>query len=219
MKKRALIIANGYLPKIGKIKKLKKIGFNDIICADGGANNIYKLKLLPLYIIGDLDSVRSEVLKYYELKQCKIVKITNQDNTDIEKAIDFLIELGYSELVIFGATGDRIDHTIGNISILIKYSDKLKIHFVHYNSILSCYSGKKVFKTEVGEIISFYGLTEKTTFTTEGLKYNLLNENLYIGFRESTSNVAEKDEIYIQSKEKYLFVRNFDKACKYDFIM
>ena len=32
--------------------------YDYIICADGGANHLYKMDIIPDYIIGDLDSVK-----------------------------------------------------------------------------------------------------------------------------------------------------------------
>ena len=62
-----------------------------VCCADGGANRIYDLfgskesenfspdeerqNYIPHVIIGDFDSVRPEVLKYYEKHGSKIVKV------------------------------------------------------------------------------------------------------------------------------------------------
>ncbi len=217
MKKKAIIIGNGYLPKKKQILILKKFDFVDIFCADGGANNLFKTKLNPQFIIGDLDSVKPEILDYYRSKNCQIFKISSQNNTDIEKVLDYLLFNGYSEAILFGATGDRLDHTIGNLSILIKYYERIKIHIIHYNSVLSCYFGETSFKVKPGEIISFYGLDNNTKFTTKGLKYNLQNELLYLGYRESTSNEAEEEEITITSNRKYLVIRDFYRACEYDY--
>ncbi len=217
MKKKAIIIGNGDIPKKRQILALSKFGFYDIVCADGGANNLYKLKLNPQYIIGDLDSVKLNVLDYFKSKDCRIIKISDQDNTDIEKALDFLLSLGYNDVILFGATGNRIDHTIGNISNLIKYRDKLNLHIIHHNSVLSCYHGLLNFKAKRGEVISFYGLDIETKFTTYGLKYNLNDELLYIGYRESTSNEANDENVSIISNKVFLFVRDFNIACKYGY--
>lgn len=70
------------------------------ICADGGANRIYDnfeinirdhghLKL-PNYIVGDLDSLRKDVLEYYRSRGTDIIKIDDQDTTDLEKSYNLL---------------------------------------------------------------------------------------------------------------------------------
>lgn len=218
MKKKAIIIANGYLPKKRLILKLKKLGFEDIFCADGGANNLNKLKINPLYIIGDLDSIKPEVLNFYSLSKVNIIKDYNQDNTDIEKVLDFLIQNNYSEAVIFGATGDRLDHTIGNISIILKYYNKIKLFLLHYNSLLTVCNKNVIFNAELNETISFYGVSSKSVFTTKGLMYNLNNELLFLGYRESTSNVAINNTVTINCSDKFILIRDFYKAVTNGFL-
>lgn len=65
------------------------------ICADGGANKVYDRYTLnfrdntlktPDYLVGDFDSVRNDVLEYYQKRGSKIVKIDDQDTTDLEKS-------------------------------------------------------------------------------------------------------------------------------------
>ncbi len=218
MKKKAIIIANGYLPKKRLILRLKKLGFEDIFCADGGANNLYKLKINPLYIIGDLDSIKPEVLEFYKFASVNIIRDSNQDNTDIEKVLDFMILNNYTEAVIFGATGDRLDHTIGNISILLKYSNKIKLFLLHYYSLLTVCNKEVSLIAELNETISFYGVSSASFFSTKGLMYNLDNELLFLGFRESTSNVAVEKDVFIGCSDKFILIRDFYKAVKNGFL-
>jgi thiamine pyrophosphokinase len=78
--KKGLILANGQPPKKFVISYLQKKGYSTLICADGGANSAYKLKLLPDYIVGDFDSIRKEVFEYYQGKS-SIKKISRQNDT------------------------------------------------------------------------------------------------------------------------------------------
>jgi len=64
--KKCIIIANGKCPKKSEIKYFVKQGYSTIICADGGSNSAMKLKIIPDYIIGDLDSVEESTLKYFK---------------------------------------------------------------------------------------------------------------------------------------------------------
>ena len=77
-----------------------------ILCADGGANYAYLMKLMPHYIIGDMDSIKNEVRDYYSQKQVIFKKFPKQkDFTDTQLVISYAEELGATEIVFFGTWG------------------------------------------------------------------------------------------------------------------
>ena len=71
-----------------------------VVCADGGSNRLYdvfnnerdRMKYRPHAIVGDLDSLRPDVRAFYEDAGTKVVKVDNQDNTDFEKSILYILE-------------------------------------------------------------------------------------------------------------------------------
>ncbi len=158
--KKALLLANGVAPKISQIKYLQKKGFNFLICADGGANSARKLNIIPNVIIGDLDSISQETEKYYSDKS-EIIRISRQNDTDVEKAIKYLIKKKYDEVILLGATGDRLDHTICNLGIVLRFFNQIKISILHEKSFLKAYDKNVELKTEKDEIISIYGFNKK----------------------------------------------------------
>lgn len=212
--KKAIIIANGEIPAKGLLSKLRILGYSEIYCADGGANSAFKLKLIPKAIIGDLDSVDEEVLKFYEGKT-EIVKLDRQDDTDVEKVLKYLIKRRYSNVVLLGATGDRLDHSFGNVGLLLKYSNRLDVKLIHKKSVAQVIAGKNRFETEIGETISLFGFDSKTKFKSKGLKYPLKNITLRFGEREGTSNEASKEEVELDiTGGKALLVRELKYAVK-----
>jgi thiamine pyrophosphokinase len=197
------------------INYLYRSGYTQLICADGGANKAYQLKLIPSVIIGDLDSIYSGTLKHFSGKT-KIIKIVRQDDTDVEKCLKYLIKKNISDVILLGVTGDRLDHTFCNLGIVLKFYDKIRIRIIAENSVLVPISGKIKIKTNPGEVISFYGFDVKTKITTKGLKYPLKKECLPFGVRESTSNVAIKDEIELDIVDGIIFmIREFNVMKKY----
>ncbi|MFO7446876.1 MAG: thiamine diphosphokinase, partial [Ignavibacteriaceae bacterium] len=66
--KKCIILANGKPPKKSLVTFLQKRNYSSLICADGGANSARKLNLTPDVIIGDLDSITSKNLKYFNKK-------------------------------------------------------------------------------------------------------------------------------------------------------
>jgi len=170
--KKALILANGLHPKKTVIEYLQNNGYKTLVCADGGANSAYKLKLIPEFIIGDLDSINPNVKKFYE-KKSKIIKYERQNDTDVEKCLKFIIKKNYDEVILLGATGDRLDHSFCNMGIVLKFFNEIKINILHQKSFLNCFTGKVVLNTLKDEIISLYGFDKKTKIKSVGLKYPL----------------------------------------------
>lgn len=83
-----------------------------VICADKGWELADKNDIKPDLVIGDFDSSlkpENEPTKVYPVEK---------DDTDLMLAIKEGIALGYNDFTIFGATGGRFDHMIGNIQSL-----------------------------------------------------------------------------------------------------
>jgi len=216
--KKAIIIANGDAPKKRQIKYLQSIGYQKIICADGGANSARKLNVIPDLIIGDLDSISKENYKFFK-KKTKIIHYKRQNDTDVEKALKYLIGKGFNKVILLGSTGNRLDHTICNLGIVIKYFSKIKISILHGNSFLQAYNKNIELKTIVGETISLYGFDDKTKIKSIGLKYPLNNISLPFGEKESTSNVAIGKKVKLKIMGGIIFViRDFKTMRKNDFI-
>ena len=208
--KKCIIIANGRPPSKSVINFFKSKGYSTLICADGGANSAFKLGLVPDYIIGDLDSVFPETLKFYSDKST-ILKVKRQNDTDVEKCLKFAIRKKYSEAILLGVTGDRLDHTICNLGIVIKFYQKIKCKIVAENSYLIPTDETIIFKSKVGETISIYAFDRRTNITSDGLKYQLHNSSLPFGEKESTSNVAIRNEVKLVVKGGIIFIiRDFN---------
>ena len=47
----------------------------------------------------------------------------HKDMTDSEAAVDVAVQLGFTDIVVLGGLGGRLDHTLGNLAILAKYKD------------------------------------------------------------------------------------------------
>jgi len=203
--KGCIIIAFGKAPNKSDVKYFQSLGFNTIICADGGANSAYKLGLIPDLIIGDFDSIDSSVLKYYSTRS-KIIRYKRQNDTDVEKCLKYAVRTGHIKAVILGATGDRLDHSICNLGILLKFHEQINISMMHESSYLQVLSGKNVLDTIKGETISIYGFDRKTKIKSAGLKYPLNNITLPFGVRESTSNIAVKSNIELNLYGGKVFV-------------
>jgi len=202
--KKIILIANGSKFDLNSFIKLQNIGYSDVACADGGANLAYDYNIIPKFIIGDLDSIKDEVFDFFKSKS-KIIKYKRQSDTDVEKSLKYLQKAGYNDIVILSATGDRLDHTIGILSIIIKFSNDIKISLVHQLNILYVLKGENRLTVKKGETISLFAFDNQTKITTFGLKYPIKNETLPFGVRESISNVATSNKINISVENGVVF--------------
>ncbi len=215
---KCIILANGKPPSKKAVLFLIKHGYSTLFCADGGANAAYKMHLAPTYIIGDFDSIHQKTLNYFKDKST-IIKLIRQNDTDVEKCLKHAIRLKFNEAILVGVTGNRLDHTICNLGIALKFSKKIKVKILAENSLLTVLSGKHKIQTSAGETISIYGISKSTKILSKGLKYKLSNESLAFGYRESTSNIAIKNQIELKiSNGSIFFIRDFKTAKKHGFI-
>ncbi|MDD3226979.1 MAG: thiamine diphosphokinase, partial [Tissierellia bacterium] len=116
--KTALIVGNGEEAAKSIIEKLK---YDYIICADGGLEKASNYGIVPDIIIGDFDSVDANVLKQYENRVLIEKFPSEKDFTDMELAVEFAVSKGYNNIILTGASGTRLDHTLGNIMLMEKY--------------------------------------------------------------------------------------------------
>ena len=87
----------------------------DLVCADGGANEALSLGLDPVAILGDLDSASPEALARWP---DRVYPISEQDSTDFEKC---LIHVEAPFYLALGFTGKRLDHTLAAMNALISH--------------------------------------------------------------------------------------------------
>lgn len=216
--KTALVYCNGSPLKKSIFQKLKKKFSPHLISADGGTNYLFKIKEIPEFIIGDLDSIKPEVLKFYQKKKVKIIKLSRQSDTDLEKALKLCKILKYERILIAGFTGKRFDHTLSNISNALKFAqDFKKIVMIENESTLQFITGENEFNSYKDELVSILCFNPNTKITTKNLKYPLKNETLFFGERESTSNVSTGEKFQITVEGGFaVLIRSTKNFLKYD---
>lgn len=121
MTMRVVIIGGGSLDTETAIRVIKKSKAY-IIAADMGLDYCRLLHIKPDLAVGDFDSVSSgtkDLLTDFERHGIRIIKLNPvKDDTDLEAALDLAMNMGKGGIDILGATGTRIDHILGNLSLL-----------------------------------------------------------------------------------------------------
>jgi len=198
MEKEALVFVNGIPVEPSVWSDLLQ---NDplLVAADGGANGLKYFGIMPHLVIGDMDSL--ENAEELEAAGVLLIRKPEQDNTDLEKALDFLIEQEFYRVTVLGATGIRSDHTLANFSILLKYHSRMSIRIRDAYSDISVVSGECVFSADRGTLVSLIPMERCSGVTTEGLQWPLRGERLAPGVRESISNCVVSSPVKITVEE------------------
>ena len=187
---RAIIIANGQIHDNDLHRSL--VAPTDlVICADGGAQQALALGLLPQVVVGDLDSFDESLLLRLEKMHCQfIVHPTRKDETDLELALRYAIDIGVGEILILGALGGRIDQTLANVLLLaLPGLRSIRAKILDGRQEVFLVRDEALVEGQVGDILSLLPLTEQVTgIYTEGLEYPLKNGTLYLGPARGVSN-------------------------------
>lgn len=203
MTKRALIIANGEPPKKSLLQALVK-EVQLVVCADGGANTALKLGVTPHAIVGDMDSIHTETfVKFHKVPG---YEDSDQESTDLEKAIAWTIKQKFDHITVTGGLGKRIDHTVSNLGLIPKFFPDAVIRIVDDIGELSLVGSGVEFDAKVGTTISLIPLGRCEGITTVGLRYPLSDDYLEPGLRDGTSNVVVSSPVIIRVKKGNLLL-------------
>lgn len=203
MNKTALLLVNGKSPTKSLFLSCRKRS-EFFVCADGGANYAAEMGERPDLIIGDLDSIKATTVRKFQSVTTR--RISDQNSTDMEKALAWLIRKNYTDIVVLGATGGRVDHLAGNLSALGKFSKRANITFIDESGEMRAVGSETVVDAMPGTIISLIPLSKCEGIVTHGLKWDLQNGVLELGVREGTSNVVKSSPATIRVRRGILLL-------------
>lgn len=153
-----LIVANGNIPSI---EDWREISYGFLICTDGAALTLQEFGIVPNVIIGDFDSLPNAAQQF---PQSQVLRITDQDTTDFEKALQFCMKFSNKKILCLGMLGNLADHGIHNLSLLIRYSKLLDLCFLNPTPevrqwIFALPSKTRIYTPQISHI-SFFPFTE-----------------------------------------------------------
>lgn len=188
----ALVIANGEVCSTELLGQLLEWS-PYVVVLDGALPRVLDLNIKIDALLGDFDREFNPEIVWQFQPDVAIVRTPDQAKTDLEKAFDFLIERGHRAANVVWATGRRADHTVTNLTSLVRYRDHLAV------TLLDDYS--RVFLLPrtfekwypAGTPLSLIPVGTATGIVTANLKYNLHGESLTLGYRTGSSNEAAAD--------------------------
>jgi thiamine pyrophosphokinase len=178
----ALVIANGEMCSYELLVSVME-WCPFIVVLDGAYSRVLDLQIRADVVIGDFDSLP----KIDQNATTEYIKIDDQETTDLEKAIEYLANKGYTDIAVVWATGKRLDHTLNNFATLGKFSKyKIVLYDNHSKAFVLPKTFSKIYNE--GDALSLIPISQAKGIKTSNLKYKLENEDLAYGDKSGTSN-------------------------------
>ena len=202
MKDKALLFINGEPPK--SFPELSDFGL--IACTDGAFHYLKQLNF-PLekldFISGDFDSHSGSDDSVYD---DKFIFTPDQNKTDFHKALEIILQKGYKNIDVLGASGGEQDHFLGNLTVAFSFKEKLNIKFYDEFSEYFFIPKNFVLKNVKGCMISLYPFPIAENVFTKGLNWSLNGESLNITSRIGTRNFAAQEDVSVEYEKGDLLV-------------
>ena len=196
----AVIVANGQFPTHATPLNILHHAEHLIAC-DGAIVPLHSEGLGEAVIIGDGDSVE-------EAFRSKLIRIDEQDDNDLTKATRYCVENGWKRIAYLGCTGKREDHTLGNISLLMRYYREMSVDgtmFTDYGSFTPAY-GNRTFPSMKGQQVSLFNFGSRQLLSA-GLRWDAYN---FQEWWQGTLNEAIGEEFTITADGYYLVYQTYD---------
>ena len=204
-----VIICDGSFPRTEYPRYLIRTA-DFIICCDGSLKKfirnskaIFGAERLPDRVVGDMDSLPESLRKKHA---DIIVKIDEQEHNDQTKAFRWAMEnlTDIESITILGATGQREDHTIGNISLLMEYARMydlegmgIQVQMITDHATIVAVTDTVEMDCGEGRQISILSPDNTLRIKSEGLRWKT-DDVVFDNWWKATLNVAVQDNIRLE---------------------
>ena len=196
----AVIVANGQFPTHAVPLNILHHAKHLIAC-DGAIVPLLLEGVGEACIIGDGDSVP-------EAYRDRLIQIKEQEDNDLTKATRYCVEHGWKRIAYLGCTGKREDHTLGNISLLMRYYRDMGVDGTMFtdDGFFTPAYGSRTFQSMKGQQVSVFNFGSHQ-ITSEGLRWDAYD---FQEWWQGTLNEALADTFSLQADSYYLVYQTYD---------
>jgi thiamine pyrophosphokinase len=173
------------------------------LAADRGALRLLKLGLKPLAAIGDFDSLTAAEQQAVAEKIPEMQwAVADKDETDTELALHLALNQYHAtQVVIYGATGGRLDHLLDNIFMLLRADFRPfvpRIQIVDQQNLLQLYlPGKHTIVQVPGmHYVGFAPVTAVEKLTLYDTKYHLWLQDFDVPIMYASNQFTKKSATF-----------------------
>ena len=180
--------------------------FDFIIAVDGGFAHLEAIDVVPDMAVGDFDSL-GYVPKCRRVSRFPVKK----DKSDMELALEKAVAWDQDELVVYGALGGRLDHTLANLQLFARFSEQgAYVTAVADSYAVRLLTGPDVFELppfESGTVSVFAASDRAEGVIERGMAYALDDELLSNRTSRGLSNelTGEPALVGVESGTLYVF--------------
>ncbi len=188
---RCLLMVNGDYGDCAWYRQYKD-GFDRVICVDGGTDWARRLGIVPHRVVGDMDSISPEAMDYAASLGAELTVVPREkDNTDFQLGLELAEEDGATEIVVWGGTGSRLDHSLSNLfSATALVLREIKVCFQSPGNDIYLINRHLVLPGKVGDTVSLITMGDESRgVTLHGFQYPLTNATLRGRWQYAVSNV------------------------------
>lgn len=174
--KSALVILNGELsaPRAARAAARRA---DWTICADGGARHAAALRLVPDFVVGDMDSVSRSLSR----SGITFLNDSDQNRSDLDKALGLARRLGAARVYVAAARGGGLDHELVNFAVL-EAAETLDVRVIDGGTARLLGPGRHRLALKKGARFSLLA-APRARLTLAGARFVLENELLVRGSR------------------------------------
>ncbi len=192
----------------GMAKQIPYIEEYTYIGVDAGAYMCMQQKIPMECAIGDFDSI-GKMQKHTLASYTRMICLPEQkEQTDSEAAMNFALEHGYQEIILFGGFGGRMDHMLANLYLML-YRD-VNLTLMDENNKVYV-RGKGTYEIiNSYKYLSFLAL-EKSIITISNVAYPLTKKTILKSDIYTISNEIIGDIAYLEIHEgSFIIIQSND---------
>ncbi|HIU35343.1 MAG TPA: thiamine diphosphokinase [Candidatus Fimenecus excrementigallinarum] len=183
-----------------------------LIAADAGYAFCRSLGLCPQLVVGDFDSGEpTGAVEGTEIVRLNPVK----DETDTASALCRALDRGFRNIVLFGATGGRLDHTFANLDLcaFAKGAGAALTVVDDHHEIFALRNECRTICGDFEKYVSVFPVGGACTVSLRGFKYPLDHRTLepFCGLGVSNETTADRAEITVHEGTALIFVTDKDR--------
>lgn len=171
-----VVLAAGDFPRRGGAAWQLLAGAKRVVACDSAAA-AYRRRFhrWPDVVVGDFDSLRCRDPGAGRRSPADagrapdLVRFTDQETNDLEKALVYCAMRGWKDPVVVGAAGRREDHTLGNVFRALDYGVETVTDYGRFVPV----AGRASLAVAKGAPVSIFATDPKTRMTSKGLEWPL----------------------------------------------